>query len=102
MDARKWHLVVLPAVLDGNQFKLQNGMDQILIQVVTILRDPNRKQMSTLQRKRSRTSVSTCESKRDEFVRKIQDESDDEIIDQMSEQYDQLKATKSQNWQNLI
>ena len=71
-------------------------MGKILIQVVAEPRDRNREQKPTLQRKRSRT-VSKCESKRDELVRNIQDESDDEIIEQMSKQYGQLKANKGQN-----
>ena len=98
MGARKWHLVVLPTSSAG-QLLLDDCLDQmgkILIQVVAELRDPNRKQMSNLHRKRSRT-VSKCESKRDELLRNIQNESDDEIIEQMSEQYGQLKANKGHN-----
>ena len=94
--ARKWHLVVLPTTTfpGGRILHPSNQMGKILIQVVAELRDPNRK--NTLQRKRSR-AVSNCESKKDELLRNIQNESDDEIIDQMSEQYGQLKANKSQN-----
>ena len=99
MGARKWHLVVLPATFSDGQLLLHGCPDQmgkILIQVVAELRDPNRKQKPTLPRKRSRT-VSKCESKRDELLRNIQNESDDEIIEQMSKQYGQLKANKGQN-----
>ena len=73
-------------------------MGKMLIQVVAEVRDPkpSTKEMSILHRKRSRT-VSKCESKRDELLRNIQNESDDEIIEQMSEQYGQLKANKGQN-----
>ena len=99
MGARKWHLVVLPTSSDG---QLLDGcldqMGKMLIQVVAEVRDPkpSTKEMSILHRKRSRT-VSKCESKRDELVRNIQNESDDEIIEQISEQYVQLKANKGQN-----
>jgi len=97
MGARKWHLVVLPTSSDGQLLNgCLNQMGKILIQVVAELRDPNRKQMSNLHRKRSRT-VSNCESKKDELKRKIEDITDDEIIEQVSELIDQLKANKSQN-----